>query len=169
LFSYLQIIIPQLPTKKDLQGKKIKGELDLPSINAMISGHFSVKASARRKMERFFKKQIWSLQPPVFEKAVVTYELFRNVYLDEDNCYSSITKVCNDALVNIGIFKTDKYPHLHTVVLPQVKCAKEEQRIIITMRTQPTDDEFRAFLRDSIGVQAGWATGVSKSKRGRKK
>ena len=163
-YKYIRFVIPQ---DKDSMEK-----LKLPSINRMISGHFSVKASARKRYERFFKRKIVCTNPPVFDRAVVVYHIFRDSFLDEDNCYSSIVKICNDALVNIGVLATDKFPKLRSVVAPQQKAPKRKRGepsnnyIVITIRPQPTEDDYRAFITTLTGMPVMWKPSSAKSVRG---
>jgi hypothetical protein len=148
VYKVLYFTIPQ--TKEDMERFK------LPSLNSMIGGtHFSMKAAARKRFEKWFQRRIILCHRPIFETAVIRFTLYRSHFLDQDNCFG-IAKVINDALVNIGVFKTDRFPALRTVIDDQIKCPKTEQRILITVRPQPTEETFHAFVTTATGLPVLW-------------
>jgi hypothetical protein len=157
MYSYIRITIPQ--TKEDIK------KFGLPSFNMMMGGSAFVKSAARKRFEKWFRRRLVVLRPPVFEKAVISYTLYRNNFLDQDNCFS-IAKVINDALVNISVFKTDRFPDLRTVINDQIKCKKPDQRIVITIRPQPTDGDFREFITAFTGLPVMWQSPAAKPIRG---
>lgn len=112
-----------------------------------MGGHFGVKSSARKWIEDSLGKKIRLKNPPLFKCVTVRFSVYRYRFIDLDNVWGSVVKICMDAMKNVGLFPDDK-PEYVSVVVQQFKISKEEkERIEVEFRSPPALEDYRHFVK----------------------